>query len=172
VGLLADKPKDKVKSFMPKAPTSINPNYKFRRQSKVGSVEDLLEGADASIKPVGRASTASTFGAPPDGPPPEFDDEDIPPPPSDTVKGHRRKELLDDRIRKPKYSVRRVNQICKWINGLHIWATPLDIPGLQYSLMSIREHPDVNLSLYSCRSSSGDVLRSAARQAHASITPQ
>jgi hypothetical protein len=140
-----NKAKDKIKSFNPKAPTQVNPQYKYRRQSKVGSVEDLLEGLDSTINPVmgdkqgqgGRTPrSGQSFSRGPPSEPPPFDidgDEGSggfsPPPPSDTVKGHRRKELLDDRIRKPKYSVRRVNQLCKWINGLHIWPTALDIPG-------------------------------------------
>lgn len=39
----------------------------------------------------------------------------------------RRKELIDSHLKKPLYSVRRVKQLCKWINSLHIWHNSIDI---------------------------------------------
>jgi hypothetical protein len=42
----------------------------------------------------------------------------------------RRKELIENYIRKPKYSVRRVTLICEWINTLKVWPRKLTILSL------------------------------------------
>lgn len=71
------------------------------QRTKGMSIEDLLEG------PFNESSVV--------------DLHDV-----NVISGHKRKELIDDHIKKPKYSLRRVKQICKWINSLHIWHIELD----------------------------------------------
>lgn len=62
-------------------------------------------------------------------------------PPEDTieglgvrVKGYNRKELVDTHLQKPKFSIRRVKQLCKWIVSLHIWPRPVNIMTLHKEL--------------------------------------
>lgn len=52
------------------------------------------------------------------------------------LKGHRRKELIDDKMRKPVFSVRRVKYLCRWINSLHMWQNNLDILTLHKEMCS------------------------------------
>lgn len=46
----------------------------------------------------------------------------------------RRKELIENYLRKPKYSVRRVTLICEWINSLKVWPKKLMIISLHKEL--------------------------------------
>jgi hypothetical protein len=50
--------------------------------------------------------------------------------PSNVPAPKRRKELIENYIRKPKYSVRRVTLICEWINTLKVWPRKLTILSL------------------------------------------
>lgn len=104
-------------------------------KKKFTGVEDILEG-----------SYFSSYGPPDEPPPDDYDDQFFMPPPSralsvfddaaSVVKGHRRKELMDDKLRKPTLSVRRVKYICRWINGLSLWPTPLSITTLHKDMCS------------------------------------
>jgi Calponin homology (CH) domain len=94
------------------------------------SVEDLLEGPVAKPSP----------NRPSKPPPPikkeaqiTLDEIFSPPPPPPNANDHnklnieKRKELIDTHIRKPVVSIRRVKQLCQWINAMHIWPTPITI---------------------------------------------
>jgi len=95
------------------------------------SVEDLLESDDYNIHDtVVKVSSQSEldmmfFGGESNAltinPQMEIHDIYIPPPPK------RRKELIENYIRKPQYSVRRVTLLCEWVNSLHIWPNLLNI---------------------------------------------
>jgi len=43
---------------------------------------------------------------------------------------NRRKELIETYIRKPKYSVRRIQLLCEWVNSLHLWHNAVSINSL------------------------------------------
>lgn len=105
------------KSFSPFSMDKKNPT----------SVEHILEGSD---------DLKYALAMPPSEPPP--DEEDVmlfPPPPTPMfVKSHRRKELVDDHIKKAKYSVRRVKQLCMWINSMHLWSNTVDILSLHQEM--------------------------------------
>ena len=62
-------------------------------------------------------------------------------PPEDTieglgvkVKGYNRKELVETHLQKPKFSVRRVKQLCRWVVSLRIWPRPVTITTLHKEL--------------------------------------
>lgn len=46
------------------------------------------------------------------------------------VKGYDRKELVDTHLQKPKLSIRRMKQICKWMTSLNVWPRPIELPTL------------------------------------------
>mmetsp|Transcript_16858 Transcript_16858/g.25360 ORF Transcript_16858/g.25360 Transcript_16858/m.25360 type:complete len:1542 (-) Transcript_16858:189-4814(-) len=46
------------------------------------------------------------------------------------VKGYDRRELIDTHLQKPKLSVRRVKQLCKWVVSLRVWPRPVDAMSL------------------------------------------
>jgi hypothetical protein len=50
------------------------------------------------------------------------------------VKGYNRKDLVDTHLQKPKLSIRRVKQLCKWIESLHVWPRPVNIMTLHKEL--------------------------------------
>lgn len=43
---------------------------------------------------------------------------------------YNRIELINSHIKQPIYSVRRAKQLCKWINGMHIWHSPLSLSSI------------------------------------------
>jgi hypothetical protein len=45
-------------------------------------------------------------------------------------------ELLNDRIRKPKYSIRRIKLLCRWVNSLKLWEKQVDIMSLHTEMCS------------------------------------
>lgn len=53
-----------------------------------------------------------------------------------SVKGYHRKELIDSKLQKPKYSVRRVKQLCQWVSTMHIWPRPILILNLHTEMCS------------------------------------
>ncbi|CAM9149832.1 unnamed protein product, partial [Ectocarpus fasciculatus] len=52
------------------------------------------------------------------------------------VKGYNRKVLIDSKLQKPLYSVRRVKQLCKWVTSMHVWSSPITIQNLHSELCS------------------------------------
>lgn len=58
------------------------------------------------------------------------------------VKGYNRKVLLDSKLQKPLYSVRRVKQLCKWVTSMHVWKNAINIQNL---------HVELCLGLLLCR---------------------
>jgi hypothetical protein len=64
--------------------------------------------------------------APPGGGPGGDQDGDM----NEGIKGYSRLELLESHIRKPQLSVRRVRQICHWINSMKLWKQTVDIASL------------------------------------------
>jgi hypothetical protein len=125
-------------------------NKEIQSRKKGQSVEELLEGCSISSQTIStKASTKKESivvdinkdnngdinHPPPPGPPPaDLDDDEeefAPPTPSlNIVAGYKRYELVDDHIKKAKYSVRRVKQLCKWVNKLNIWPNTVEIMNL------------------------------------------
>ncbi len=121
-------------------------------RKKYTSVEDILEGLDDSSETAsgaGAGGAAGGVGGPPAGPPPAHQSEVMFKPPAEGSMGsfmeasedanrymQRRKELLDSHIRKPKYSVRHVSQLCNWLTGLQIWPRPITINTLHKEICS------------------------------------
>jgi hypothetical protein len=97
------------------------PDEDNAKHIKGQSVEDLLQGAnnmsinraelDRIFSPRSRRATIYSMGR-------------------SKKSKQRRKELINSHIKKPIYSVRRVKQLCQWINSLHIWSQPIDIMSL------------------------------------------
>ena len=126
------KKPDRVKKGPPAIPQSSG---KYGNDHIKGqSVEDLLESDDypgIHDTPMKMTSQSSAeldmmfFGDPyakeNDSMMMEIKDVYIPPAPK------RRKELVENYIRKPQYSVRRVTLLCEWVNSLHVWPNPLNI---------------------------------------------
>ena len=129
------KKPDRVKKGPPAIPLSTG---KYGNDHIKGqSVEDLLESDDyppnsihdTAVKITSQSAELDMmfFGDPysvggsDKGPLMEIQDVYIPPPPK------RRKELVENYIRKPQYSVRRVTLLCEWVNSLHVWPNPVSI---------------------------------------------
>lgn len=135
------------------------------QRKKYTSVEDILEGNDMDNSSA-CSGTTSSIKPPSMPPPPPGEDDDFFQPPSSlhgegsmvsSMNNHgmgmgmgitganseevfnyirRRKELLDSHIRKPKYSVRHVTQLCNWLTGLAIWPRPICISNLHKEMCS------------------------------------
>lgn len=55
---------------------------------------------------------------------------------TEVVGGHVRKELIDSHIKRPKYSVRHVQQLVNWLNALNIWQSKIEIVTLHKHMCS------------------------------------
>lgn len=78
-------------------------------------------------------------GPPIDAPPPtSFNDDDFQPPPPDSfnrfIKGYKRSELIEEHIKKPKFSVLRMKLITRWLNELKIWSNQIDVNTLHHEM--------------------------------------
>jgi hypothetical protein len=63
-----------------------------------------------------------------------FDDDEFEIGPQ--VRGYNRKVLLNSKLQKPLYSIRRVKQLCKWVTSMHIWERPVSIMNLHSEMCS------------------------------------
>ncbi len=78
-------------------------------------------------------------GPPMDAPPPGLlnDDEFQPPPPDSYnrfIKGYKRSELIEEHIKKPKFSVLRMKLITRWLNEMKIWSSQIDVNTLHHEM--------------------------------------
>lgn len=47
--------------------------------------------------------------------------------PQQQIKGHSKREVIAAKLAKPRFSVRRIKQLCNWITSLNIWDKPVTI---------------------------------------------
>lgn len=52
------------------------------------------------------------------------------------IKGYNKQELIETKLATPKYCVRRVKQLCKWITSMQMWPKPVTIMTLHSELCS------------------------------------
>ena len=54
--------------------------------------------------------------------------------PIQQIKGYEKREVISQKMMKPRFSVRRIKQICNWLTSLNIWNKPITIVTLHSDL--------------------------------------
>ena len=108
-------------------------------QSLTGSVQGVTD-RHRHTAPSRRVAHSSMMIPPP--PPPLPLPLSLPPPrPSPGYApvmrgGYTRQEVVDSKMKKPKYAVSRVRLLCGWLSSLHLWERQIEISTLQQELRS------------------------------------
>ena len=118
------------------------PSFVFGNDDATNYSSELSAGSspDGDEKKNKKLDYRRGYSNPPkDAPPPgTFNDDEFQPPPPDSynrfIKGYKRSELIEEHIKKPKFSVLRMKLITRWLNEMKIWSSQIDINTLHHEM--------------------------------------